>query len=127
MTSANREGIVVGTPRRRWLVLALPLAALAAGACDAWLARSPGERLWRKLCARCHGLDAAGNTPQYMGNPWADLTDNAWHLFSGEDSDLESAIRQGVFGEMPANDTLTAEEIRALIAHLRLLRGEAGR
>lgn len=109
------------------LSLLAPALALLAGACDEWFVRSPGERLWRKHCASCHGLDASGNTPRQMGNSWADLRDNSWRHFGGEDEQLEMAIRQGIFGEMPAHDELTHEEVRALISHLRVLRGEAGR
>ncbi len=116
-------------PRQRLLALALlaPALAMLLAACDDWLVRSPGERLWRKHCASCHGLDASGNTPRQMGNPWADLRDDAWKHLGGEDEQIENVIRQGIFGEMPAHDELTREEMRALIAHLRLLRGEAGR
>jgi hypothetical protein len=34
-------------------------------------------------------------------------------------------IREGVFGTKPANPDLTREQVRALVDHLRQLRGEA--
>jgi mono/diheme cytochrome c family protein len=98
-------------------LVALPVVAACAGG-------SPGEKLWRKHCADCHGLDGAGNTPLFMANPWADLTDDRWRAFGGDRSGLEATIREGVFGEMPAFDQLTTAEMRALLDHLAVLRGE---
>ena len=114
-------------PRRRRLVLAFPvlaaaLAAIAplAGGC---LNRSPGETLWRKHCADCHGLDGAGNTPRYMGNQWANLIDGGWKTGS-DPYTIETTIREGVYGEMPGNDRLTADEIALIVDYLYYLRGE---
>jgi mono/diheme cytochrome c family protein len=103
---------------------ALALAAFTLVDCDQLMpSRSPGERLYRKHCAECHGLDAAGNTPRYMGNPYADLRDNIWKR-GGDPVAMERIIRAGVFGEMPANPELTTEEVRSIVDHVRVLRGE---
>ena len=116
--------------KHRLAVAALPTAALALGlataACGGLFAtRSEGERLWREHCAECHGLDAAGNTPRYMGRPYADLTDDAWQ-HGGDDSSIELITREGIFGEMPGydEDEISREEMRQIIGHLRVLRGE---
>lgn len=106
------------------LLMAAPLAA-ALGGCDDLFVRDPGERLWRKLCAECHGLDGAGNTPRFMGNAAADLTDDYWKSFGGDRYGWESAVREGVFGQMPAFDQLSREEMKALLDHLARLRGES--
>lgn len=90
-------------------------------------ARTPGEKIWRARCADCHGIDATGNTARYMSDPYADLTDESWRQYGGDGAALESVIRAGVFGSMPANEDLTASEMRDLLAHLRKLRGEAAR
>lgn len=112
--------------RRTTAVFVLvPAALLALAACDMFQPRSEGERLWRKLCAECHGVDGAGNTPRYMGEPFADLRDGAWRS-DGDRSTLDAVIREGVFGKMPAYDQLTAAEMRALLDHLYQLRGERG-
>ena len=117
-------------PRARRIPVAalLPVAlALAATlACDAFPHRTEGEQLWRKRCSSCHGLDARGNTPQYMGNVNADLTDESW-VGGSDDGSIETVIREGVFAQMPANNDLTREQMRALLGHLRLLRGERAR
>jgi mono/diheme cytochrome c family protein len=109
---------------RRTLLLALPLAAALTGsACGLVVPRSEGEKLWRKECANCHGLDASGNTPRYMGDVWADLLDVLWRS-GGDEYAIEGVIREGVFGKMPANDELSSEEIRLIVDYLYWLRGE---
>lgn len=112
------------TARRAALALAGAGLALGLVGCGALERRTPGERIWRAECAHCHGLDAAGNTPRFMGNPWADLTDDRWKGYGGDRSGLDMSIRQGSFPDMPAFDQLTAEEMRSLLDHLAELRGE---
>lgn len=103
---------------------AFAAAALAAAGCGLVPQRSPGEKLWRKHCAECHGLGGAGNTPRYMGKIYADLLDDTWRT-GGDSIAITDVIRNGVFAEMPAYDHLTEEEIRLLVAYIRELRGEA--
>lgn len=103
---------------------ALAGVALGTSGCDLLPQRSAGEKLWRANCAECHGLGGAGNTPRYMGKIYADLLDDTWR--SGSDSiAVADVIRNGVFGEMPAYDQLSEEEIRLLVTYIRELRGEA--
>jgi mono/diheme cytochrome c family protein len=115
--------------RRNGLVLATfttltALAVATAGCNELFPKRSAGEHLFRKHCAECHGIDAAGNTPNYMGNVWADLRDSDWKA-GGDPESLASSISSGVFGNMPGfSDRLTPEEIRSIVDHLRVLRGE---
>jgi len=99
------------------------VAILLVG-CDEMLARSPGERLWRKHCAECHGLDGRGNTPRFMGNNYADLLDDSWRSGTGDRGSLEAVVREGVFGQMPAFDQLTRQEMRDLLDYLAGMRGE---
>ena len=107
----------------RAIFLVVPLALVAAMGCDLLVHRSEGEKLWRKLCVECHGVDGSGNTPRYMGNPWADLRDDAWKTDSDR-ATVESVVRQGVFGQMPAHDELTAAQMKALLDYFYALRGE---
>ncbi|HYG63522.1 MAG TPA: c-type cytochrome [Thermoanaerobaculia bacterium] len=99
-------------------------AAVTLSACGAvFPQRSEGEKLYRKHCAECHGLDAAGNTPGYMGNAYADLRDDVWK--TGGDSDsMQSVVRNGIFAKMPAYDQLSAKEVRQVVDYVRELRGE---
>jgi mono/diheme cytochrome c family protein len=104
---------------------ALALAAVfVLSACgQLFPARSEGEKLYRKHCAECHGLDGAGNTPGYMGDSYADLRDDLWR--KGGDSDsMQSVVRNGVFAKMPKFDQLTPKEVRLVVDYVRVLRGE---
>ncbi len=112
-------------PLRRATALFLPLLALALSGCEMFQAKDPGERVYRRHCATCHGIDGRGNTVRYLSNEWADLTDNSWKGY-GDDGSIETVIRDGVFGKMPAQNDLSSEEMRALLGHLRKLRGETG-
>ena len=52
--------------RRHRLVLfalLLPAAAGLGGCEDLFTHRSEGERLYRKHCAECHGVNGNGDTP----------------------------------------------------------------
>lgn len=109
-------------PRRVLLALA-SISVLSLAGCDALKPRPLGEKLWRSRCADCHGIDGSGNTPRFMGNPWADLRDDSWK-YGGDRSTVESVVREGIFGKMPATDTLTAEEMRALLDYFYQMREE---
>lgn len=109
---------------RRRALSALPaLLALGGGACGLLTERPLGERLWRDRCADCHGIDARGNTVRFMGNPWADLTDEMWRT-AGDPDTVAEVTRAGIVGLMPPSDDLTAEEMSALLDWLYYLRGE---
>lgn len=106
------------------LVLA---AALALGtlACDQFFTHaSQGERLYRQRCARCHGIDGRGNTPQWMGDPYADLTDDAWR-YGGDPPSIEDTIRDGIFSKMPPNKDLTPKQLKELTNYVLYLGGKS--
>ncbi len=107
-------------PGLRFALAALCLAPLLAG-CES---HSPEETLWRKHCADCHGVDGSGNTVRYMGNQWADLLDNSWKITSGDEYSVTAVIREGVFGQMPANSELSGQEVTQIVDWLFTLRGE---
>lgn len=109
---------------RRSPLFVLSLLASIATGCDGFEHRSRGEVVWRRLCADCHGLDAAGNTPTAMGNVWADLRDDQWRNGGDRDS-IEQVVREGVFAAMPAHDELSADDMRALLDWIYRLRGES--
>ena len=105
------------------LLLLLPALALTTSGCGLFEPTDPGERIYNRQCASCHGLDGRGNTARYMSEEWADLTDDSWRNY-GDDGSIETVIREGVFGKMPARNNLSSEEMRALLTYLRRLRGE---
>lgn len=112
--------------RARYALFTLILtAAVALAGCDSlpFPRRSQGEKVWRKHCAHCHGIDGSGETPGFMGEQYAGLLDDAWRAGSN-DGAMESVIRDGVFGKMPGFPQLTHEEVRAVIGHIHVLRGE---
>jgi len=111
------------TPRRLLAVTPL-LLSLAGLACGVLAERSLGEEIWRERCARCHGIDGSGNTVQYMGNPWADLTDKSWRT-AGDPNTVLEVTRDGIIGQMPPNDDLSDEELTAVVDWLYSLRGES--
>lgn len=113
-------------PSARSIAVATIIASASlAAACDViGPRRSPEEKLYRKHCASCHGVDASGNTPRYMGNAAADLRDPNWRNIAGDPSSIEEVIRDGVFGKMPPNPDLTYEEVQLITDWVLLLRGE---
>jgi mono/diheme cytochrome c family protein len=106
---------------------ALLLAAFLAAGCGKLFPHRPqGEELYLQNCADCHGVDGRGNTVLEMGQPYADLTDDAWKN-GGDDGSIANSIREGSFGLMPGfQEKLTDQQIEALVAYLKVLRHRAG-
>lgn len=66
---------------------------------DAALAEA-GKARYQTLCIACHGPDATGNPA--LGAP--NLSDDAW-LYGGELATIETSVRDGRQGKMPAWDS----------------------
>lgn len=64
-----------------------------------------GEKIFKRICAMCHGADAKGS--KLMGAP--NLTDNTW-THGGTALGIEMSIRNGRQGEMPAHKDILGEE-----------------
>ena len=127
MATDHRPAHVSGSLLVAATVVLVVALSLALAGCDTLFPkRSEGEKLWRDRCAQCHGVTGNGNTPQYMGNYKADLTDDSWS-HGGEPGSWAVVIRQGVFGDMPANPDLSRQQVQALVDYLRVLRGEKTR
>lgn len=109
-----------------WMVAAgvATAALLGAGCNELFPKRSAGEKLWRARCAECHGFDGRGTTPRYMGNPLADITDDA-SRHGTDATSMAVVIREGIPGQMPANSDLRATEMKELLAWIRHLRAES--
>lgn len=102
----------------------LLVASLTVG-CDELLPRrTVGEKLYRKHCADCHGLDAKGNTVRFMGNEYADLTDDHWKHGFGAEATI-SVIRQELVFRHPSFDDLDNEELQQITKHILQLRRDA--
>ena len=81
---------------------------------------SAGERLFATSCAVCHGLDGQGSDR----GPGIAGTERVQHL---SDSQLSNTISNGIPGTgMPAFHSLSADDIRGIVSHLRRLQGTHG-
>lgn len=85
--------------------------------------KTPGEKLFRKHCASCHGINAEGHTPRGMGKEHANLTNNDWQ-HGGDPYSWQDVIESELVTEHPSYDKLTTAEIRQIVDHLLYLRGE---
>jgi cytochrome c oxidase cbb3-type subunit 3 len=78
------------------------------------LMAAAAEPVFKSTCAACHGVDGKGN--QGIGAP--NLTDRIW-LHGGSPEDIETTIRDGRQGHMPAWDRrLDEDRIRVTAAYV---------
>lgn len=94
----------------------MALAAALSAACAE--PKDPGERVWKRKCAACHGSDGAGRTRFAENRPWADLTDGRWRHGPGRDA-LRKLVAEGDPSSTmpPFEGTLTPAEIDAAVDH----------
>jgi cbb3-type cytochrome c oxidase subunit III len=97
----------------------LAMSALCLRAAD-------GKDLFAKNCAKCHGEDGAGKTKMGAKLGVKDLTD-AKVQADLKDEAAAKAIKDGVkdgdVTKMKAfGDTLSEDEVKALVAHVRTLK-----
>ena len=104
--------------------LALSILMLSLGGCsEIFPKRTPGEKLYRKHCADCHGIDGSGHTIRSMGDQDANLLDSRWK-HSGDAVGMENVIREALVFEHPTFDKLSREEVKQIVDHIFSLRGE---
>jgi cytochrome c553 len=94
-------------------------AAITASAAD-------GKTNWDSLCAKCHGADGKGQTKMGQKLGVKDFTDAKVQADLKDDA-AAKAIKEGkkdADGKtlMKPFDTLTDDEIKALVAHVRSLK-----
>jgi cytochrome c oxidase cbb3-type subunit 3 len=70
-----------------------------------------GKAVFEMQCAACHGVDAKGN--QMLGAP--NLTDTIW-LYGGMLKDIETTLKIGRSGKMPAHQHLFNEQEAKVLA-----------
>ncbi len=86
----------------------------------------PGERVWVRKCAACHGREGRGDTRFARGRPYCNLTDDVWK--HGRDLDsIRRLIADGdPTSQMPAyRGRLTPAEIDVVAHHVLELRARA--
>jgi len=80
--------------------------------------REPGRTTYNSACAGCHGLDGRGSDKAVNISE----SDKIRHL---SDAQLSDIISNGVPGTgMPAFHSLSAQQTRAVVGHLRSLQGK---
>ncbi len=94
-------------------------AALTASAAD-------GKTNWGSLCAKCHGEDGKGQTKMGQKLGVKDLTDAKVQADLKDDAAAKT-IKEGMKDNdgktlMKPFDTLSDEEIKALVQHIRSLK-----
>lgn len=84
---------------------------------------SPGERLYRRHCASCHGV-AGGGGVRYLADEGANLLDDTWKHGGSDPYYLEQSLtNENVRGHTTWD--LTREERRQIVDHVLALRGES--
>ncbi len=98
------------------LVVVLSFTFVSA---QAQTAPNEGDALYKTKCAMCHGPDGAGKTPVGTKLNVRDL--RSPEVQNQADSDLAHVIEQGK-GKMPVfGKTLSEDQIKSLVAHVREL------
>ena len=91
-------------------ILTLPLAGLAAD----------GAATFKAKCASCHGADGSGNSPMGKKMGLRDL--GSADVQKQTDAELTTITAKGK-GKMPAYEAkLSADDIKALVAHMRTMK-----
>jgi mono/diheme cytochrome c family protein len=107
-------------------ITSLALAAGLSAGCGG--PKDPGERVWKRKCAACHGTDGAGRTRFAETRPFADLTDGKWRHVPDR-ATLRKLVAEGDPRSTmpPFEGTLTPAEIDAVVDHaLKLAAGRPG-
>jgi cytochrome c6 len=81
-------------------------------------ADNTAEATYKAKCAMCHGPDGKGETATGKSMKAGDFASDAVKKMS--DADLTDAITKGK-GKMPAYKTLTADQVKDLVAYIRQL------
>jgi len=102
----------------------LLIATVIAATFTTWsLSAADTQEIWDKDCAKCHGKDGAGQTAMGKKFKLKDYTDASVQA-SFTDEEAMTAIKDGVKEDgktkmKPFGDTLSDEEIKGLVAHVR--------
>ena len=102
------------------LVAVTPLADVAADPDKSAFVRAYGKGIFGDYCAACHQAGGQGVVGHYPN-----LVDDAW-LWGGESADIETTIRKGRKGNMPAHAATLSDSEQTDAAHYVLsLSGES--
>ena len=103
----------------RKIAIILALAVLLMMVAPAAVADDASAALYKTKCAMCHAADGSGDTP--MGKKTAAHDFRSPEIQKMTDAQLIEIIAKGK-AKMPAYDKkVTADEIKGLVAHIRVL------
>ena len=103
----------------RKIAILLALAVLLMVVAPAAVADDAAAALYKSKCAMCHAADGSGDTP--MGKKTAAHDFRSPEIQKMTDAQLIEIIAKGK-AKMPAYDKkVTADEIKGLVAHIRVL------
>src|SRR5947209_505274 len=97
-------------------VAAVGLAAIGVLSAPAKADTAAAEATYKAKCAMCHGPDGKGETATGKAMKVKDFSSEEVQKMS--DADLTAAISSGK-GKMPAYKTLTADQVKGLVAYIR--------
>ena len=107
------------TPCSRIAFISMFAVVLAPIVSQAQSSPADGATLFKAKCAICHGADGAGKTPMGQKFNLRDL--RSAEVQKQSDADFSHAIGQGK-GKMPAfGKTLSEDQIKLLVSHIREL------
>lgn len=100
-----------------WLTAtAVALAVIAFLSAPAKADDAAAQATYKAKCAMCHGPDGKGETATGKTMKVKDFSSEEVQKMS--DADLSAAISSGK-GKMPAYKTLTADQVKDLVAYIR--------
>jgi len=101
----------------------LTITAIAFLAAGLNASAEDGKAVYSKQCAKCHGDDGKGATP--MGKKLS-IKDLAADQAKLSDAQIEKAIKEGIEKDgktrMKALKDLSAEDVKAVVKHVRTLK-----
>jgi mono/diheme cytochrome c family protein len=105
----------------RRVALAAPALLIAAALAPSPAAAADAPTVFARSCAPCHGKEGEPNAV-FAKQGVRSFKDQAWQK-AATDAQIEKSIREGKKGTMMASfeKQLSAEEIKALVAHIRAL------
>jgi cytochrome c553 len=77
---------------------------------------------WEKNCVKCHGPDGKGDTKMGKKAEVKDMTEASYQTALKDDhafKSLKEGLKDGDKIKMKAFDTLSDDELKALVAHVR--------
>ena len=100
---------------RFFVAAAVGILVLAAPA----LRADDGKALYDQKCAACHAPDGSGNNPMGKKLNVKDL--RSAEVQKQSDAELTAPIAKGTKGMPPYEKSLTADQIKSLVAYIRSL------